>query len=287
MTATSGFLTGRQPAYRKVVADRHLSGLSRPSRDRPQDKNLSLTFSAGRQIARRVAGIPAALGLRRSRAALVTWTVGPWVLMALAAIAHRYPFGMPRMVVFAAPPLLLAVSAGCVNVGRWLSAVFVGRHAPGMVAGALLGFLPALYAVNVPLHGRYWPWHEYPAVLERFARLRAPGEMVIVTLNVVPSVRYYAGPQLAGVVYVSTCAGSLPSPDFDHDREIQAAVHRAGPRLWILTTDQVIDGRRQFLLGWLRKQGCTLELLDGRTGAEYFGGPQLFKVTKPRSGSDF
>jgi hypothetical protein len=73
----------------------------------------------------------ALLGLRtwprRGKSELTCWTLVPWVLMLLAAVAHRYPFATPRVMVLLAPPLMLALGAGLVGVCRIVTIVFLSR----------------------------------------------------------------------------------------------------------------------------------------------------------------
>jgi hypothetical protein len=138
---------------------------------------------------------------RRSRVPMACWTFGPWVLMAAAAVAHRYPFVMQRMVIYTAPPLLIGFAAGTVNVIRLCSAVVFGRHGPGLVAGALIGFLPALYVWNVPCHGRFWWCDDYPALLAALEQRRRPGEPVWVTQEASSPARYYAGARFQPEAY--------------------------------------------------------------------------------------
>jgi hypothetical protein len=216
---------------------------------------------------------------RRSRALLACWTIGPWLLMAAAAVAQHYPFAMQRMVIYTAPALMITLAAGVIRASRACSAVLLGRHGPGMVAGALILFLPALYVRNVPLYGSYWSYHDYPSLLAALNHQRQPGEPVWVTQDAAPAVRYYSGDGLRPAFIYPTAAGSLPDPSFDQ-REAMWREFRWPGRYWLITTDRTEEHRTE-LMAWLRREGFRLEMA-GRFGASScFNAPQLYRVWRP------
>lgn len=87
---------------------------------------------------------------RGGRRGLVVMLVAPVLLALAAAFAHRYPYGGARVLVYAAPALVLLIGAGTPPAWDWLQR----RHrlAP---AGLALLFLPPLYAAG---HAVVFPW---------------------------------------------------------------------------------------------------------------------------------
>ena len=87
---------------------------------------------------------------RNGRRGLVVLLAVPVLLALAAAFAHRYPYGGARVLVYAAPALVLLVGAGTPPAWDWLRR----RHrlAP---AGLALLFLPPLYAAG---HAVVFPW---------------------------------------------------------------------------------------------------------------------------------
>jgi hypothetical protein len=216
---------------------------------------------------------------RRSRVLLACWVVGPWLLMAAAAVAQRYPFAMQRMVVYTAPALMIALASGLVRACRACSAVLLGRHGPGMVAGVLVLFLPALYARNVPQHGLYWPCHDYPSLLASLNRQRRPREPVWATQDTAPAMRYYAGDALQPAFIYPTAAGSLPDPNFDPRKSMYRHFKWPG-QYWIITTDRPEEHRTE-LLTWLDQQGFRIEIVGQFGTPGCFHVPQLLRVFRP------
>jgi hypothetical protein len=214
---------------------------------------------------------------RRSRLPMACWTFGPWVLMAAAAIAHRYPFVMQRMIIYTAPPLIIATAAGVVCVLRACSGVFVGRRGPGMIAGALAAFLPALYVWNVPCYGCYWWCDDYPALLATLDRERLPGEALWVTQEAATPVRYYAGDRLRPGFAFPTVAGSLADLNFDQRPAMRTILSGPGP-FWIITTTNV-EPHQTEVLRWLAAQGFKLRLL-GEFGNRPWDTPQLYRASR-------
>ncbi len=242
----------------------------------------------GRQVA--VSGVVAAviwaialLGLatwpRQGRRDMVCWTVGPWVLMLLAAVAHRYPFAVPRMMVCFAPAMSLAVAAGLVQVCRACSLVIAKRTGPGMVLSLVLAFVPVVYVVNVPLRQAYWAFHDFPSALRLLRQHRRAGETVVVTTNAVAAVRYYARGDDERYCYYPVTAGTLPVPGHDYEAMARDLIARAGRRWWLLTTSER-DGSRAPLLRMLRRGGYPCRLVAPDEDPASFGAARLLVVSR-------
>jgi len=191
---------------------------------------------------------------RQGRRDMMCWTVGPWVLMLLAAVAHRYPFAVPRMMVCFAPAMSLAVAAGIVQVCRACSLVIARRTGPGMVVSLALVFVPVVYVVNVPLKQAYWAFHDFPSALRLLRQHRQAHETVVVTTNAVAAVRYYAHGDDEGYHYYPVTAGTLAVPGHDYERLARDLIARAGRRWWLLTTSER-DGSTAPLVRMLRRGG--------------------------------
>ncbi len=97
-----------------------------------------------------LAALGAVVQWRNSRRGLLVMLVVPVLLALAASFAHRYPYGGARVLVYAAPALVLLVGAGTPAAWDWLRR----RHrlAP---AGLALLFLPPLYAAG---HAVVFPW---------------------------------------------------------------------------------------------------------------------------------
>jgi hypothetical protein len=80
---------------------------------------------------------------RRGQQALVALLVVPILLALAASFAHRYPYGGARVLVYAAPALVLLIAAGTPVAWDWLRRYH--RLAP---AGLALLFLPPLLAAG-------------------------------------------------------------------------------------------------------------------------------------------
>lgn len=224
----------------------------------------------------------AAVGLcrwpRRYRVPVACYVIGPWVLMLVAAAAHRYPFTMQRLLVFTAPALLMAVAAGLVTAGRACAGVLTGRRGAGMVSAAVIAFVPALYIWQVAWQGRHWSHDDYPRLLSVLKEQRRFNEPVWVTAKAAPPVRYYAGKDLQLALLYPTVAGSLPDSDFDQ-RQAMNRIFSAPGRYWIITTANPEDDTTE-LFHWLRARGFKPQLI-GEFGSSYWWeAPQLYRLTR-------
>jgi hypothetical protein len=97
-----------------------------------------------------VAGVGAAGLWRAGRRRVVIFLLGPVALAGLAALLGQYPFGASRVMVFAAPGMLLLIAAGLPAAFTWLRRF--GPLAPFLLAGVVLfPIAQAGYRVG-------WPW---------------------------------------------------------------------------------------------------------------------------------
>jgi hypothetical protein len=94
--------------------------------------------------------IGAATLWRSGRRGLVMMLAVPVLLALAASFAHRYPYGGARVLVYAAPALVLLIGAGTPPTWDWLKR----RHRLAPVGLALL-FVPPLYAAG---HAVVVPW---------------------------------------------------------------------------------------------------------------------------------
>jgi hypothetical protein len=174
---------------------------------------------------------------RQGRIELCAWVFGPWLLMLAAALAQRYPFAYPRMMLGSAPPALVASVAGAIVLARAVCRVLSGRGAPALIAGMFVGLLP-LHVIQEPLGDRYGVHHDFRSALHTLDQQRRPGEAVLVTLEAVPCVRYYA-PQLSPPVFaVPTSIGTIPERGTDYVGFMKQSAQRAGRRFWLLATSE-------------------------------------------------
>jgi len=205
------------------------------------------------------------------------WVLGSWLLMLGAAIACRYPFAAPRMMVYWTLAMALPLAAGLVRLLRGVTIVLTKRGGPGMVASLLL----ALVAVaHLPWVRAYWVYQDFPALLESLREQRRPGEIAIATVMASPGVRYYAQPQDGFIVLMPTAAGTCRVPGFDYDSLVSDTIRRGGARWWLLTTGR---RREQMILKMLETDlpGRYEYRLVAEAGKpNLFGLAQLYVVTR-------
>lgn len=219
----------------------------------------------------------------RGRREVAWWVAGPWLLTLLAGLAHRYPFAQPRMTALLAAPLILAVAAGLVRIGRECFVLLNARGGRGIAAAFILTLTPVFYMINAPIRHDYCAYHDFPKLLEILKRQRQPGELLVVSYLAGPSVRFYIGAGGEPVVYVPNSAGSLPAPDYDYNMLAADMSGHSLNRWWVLCTsnDLAVNARRDKLLDWIVKQGYRLELVAEGGKPTSAGVGQLFRVSGP------
>ncbi len=109
---------------------------------------------------------------RRGPSGLVVLLAAPVLLALAAAFAHRYPYGGARVLVYAAPALVLLIGAGTPPAWDWLRQ----RHRLAPAALALL-FLPPLVAAGQRVV-RPWERADTASACAYVASHREPGDAV-------------------------------------------------------------------------------------------------------------
>ncbi|TWT44608.1 hypothetical protein RAS1_10230 [Phycisphaerae bacterium RAS1] len=198
---------------------------------------------------------------RRGRREMGVWFIAPLALMALAAAAHRYPFGVPRFFVVWSPAALILIAAGIVGLCRAAAKAALGDGRVGILAATIVCLLPATYVLNIPLRQAYWCYHDVPRVLRELAEKRKPGEKVFVSLVAGPAVAFY-GPagDLDFVDYPRT-AGNIPVPGFDYAARTRDALAFAGRRFWIICISDRNDAILRGILSEAEKRGYSMEIV--------------------------
>jgi hypothetical protein len=202
---------------------------------------------------------------RRGRTDIVCWLVGSWGLIFLAALAHKYPFGVMRMMVFCAPPTLVAAAYGFLRLIRKLAYAVWLPSASGVIAALLVGFAAITYMIKIPLYNAYWVNYDFPAVLHALEQQRQPGEKVLVTLHAVPCVRYYRHGKNENFFYVPV-HGTIAEPGTNYCRFIADVMPRGDKRWWIITTSINSEFTREYLFNLAQKTGYHLQLAMESSG---------------------
>ncbi len=218
---------------------------------------------------------------RRGRIELAAWLIGPYLAMLGAALLAVYPFGVPRMTQFWAPPMIVAVAAGLTRLGRAACLVVIRQGRPALLGAALLGALPVALVIREPMYHCYHFYHDFPKVLVTLERKRAPGEFVLVELCAVPCVRYYAPSLQPPVLYAPTAGGVAPKVGENFLGQTSRAARWAGPRFWVLRTYQPAVGNPRPLEEVIEREGYKLTVVD-RGGLEglYGGAAELLVATR-------
>ena len=215
----------------------------------------------------------------RGRREMICWVVGPWLLLLTAALARRYPFAQPRMMVFAAAPLVLVVAAGLVRFIRGCATVFLGRGGPGVVAAGVITLLPVTYMVNVPLRQQHTMLLDCPALLAVLDHEYRPGELVVVTHMAGPCVQFYVDESRYPLVYMPNQAGSLRMPGVDGQAFAADVLDRAGIRWWIVTLSEWADTDLATLGQAAQRRGYKVRIFVGEQ-SRVNGVPRLICLTK-------
>jgi hypothetical protein len=172
-----------------------------------------------------------AIGLwRNGQRRMLALLVLPLVLATLAALLGQYPLGATRVMVFAAPAVLLLVAAGLSPCLAWLHGR--ARWCPLLLIGLLL-FPAGQAAYRVG-----WPWPRFDSA-RAAAYVRAnsrPGEAVVGT---VWEHQYYFRDRPQDFRYLHSMAGDPPS--------LTGAPGRSPSQLWLLAAGKTAAERRGYL----------------------------------------
>lgn len=204
---------------------------------------------------------------RRGRRLVAVWFVAPLALMALAAAAHRYPFGVPRIFVVCSPAALILIAAGLVALSRAAAKAVISDGRVGILVGLVLCLAPAIYAINIPLHQSYWCYHDIPRVLRELQQQRKPGEKIFVSFVAGPGVSFYArtcgfdaSPDNPDFIEFPRTAGNIEIPGFDYAARAREALDSAGRRFWIVAITDRTDIVLRELLNGAEKRGYSMEV---------------------------
>jgi hypothetical protein len=215
-----------------------------------------------------------------TRRFFAAWVVVPWCLMAAAACASLYPFGVPRMMVVAAPPVILAAAVGLIRAGRWVSHRLTGRRRPGAAAAMALAVMPLLYLSLTGRHFGGFVHHDFPLLLSLLKQERLPGEPVIATVEAVPCVRMYAGAALPSIQLMPVVGGTLPLRDFDYAGFATDWAGRDMERWWVLTVSRQASRDRDLLIEAARSRGYRAEIAAEAGTPGEFGVAQLIRMSR-------
>ncbi len=219
--------------------------------------------------------------VRGGRLELAAWLFGPLLLLAAAAFLRKYPFGIERMMLFWAPPMILAVTAGVTALWRGAWGLLARRGGPALATAPLLGAVIAPLAWLHASDHRYWAMHDFPAVLATLEDRRSADEPVFVELTAAPCVRYYA-PQLPPpVTWTPTVAGTVAPLGTDRRELLRQTVRRGPRRIWVLCTDEHASDPVRELSEVLAAAGYAIEVVD-RVGppAHWAGSAALLRATR-------
>jgi len=136
---------------------------------------LTLGLTLGMVAAARIAGKAVAIVL-----------AGPLVLALAASALRRYPIGVPRMMAFAAPLLVLMAAAGLAAVARWARARW--GHAP--VAIVVMASVPSL-ALRAGEARTPFAGEDARTLVQAFRERPRRGEPVYVNARGLPSWLFY------------------------------------------------------------------------------------------------
>jgi hypothetical protein len=169
-----------------------------------------------------VAAVGGILLWRAGRRRLVVFLLAPIGLAALAALLGQYPLGATRVMVFAAPAVLLLTASGLPPTLDWLSRW--GRAAPVCLIGL------TLFPLGQAVYRVAWPWDRADAdhAAAYVVAHRQPGEVVL-------------GTNWEHDYYFRSLGAEYRAADRSPPRDVSG-------RVWLLATGKTEERRH----GWLR-----------------------------------
>ena len=219
---------------------------------------------------------------RRTRRVMIVWVFGPWVLMAAASVFHLYPFSVPRMMMWAAPPIVLAAAMGLMAIGRETALLISGRTAPGIAPALAVTVILVLVNANIPFPNAWWIHHDFPRLLHTLDTQRpdveawGANEPVLVALTASPSVKYYRGDDDPSFHFVPTICGAMQQEGFSLRKLIDDALADSPERVWVIATSEHPE-----MINRLIARGYDPHLVDQSGRSDLFGRAQLFRVVAP------
>jgi hypothetical protein len=222
---------------------------------------------------------------RRTRWAMAFWAIGPWLAMYAAAAAHRYPFGMPRMMALVAPGMLVCAAVGAAAAFRWVTLSVAGRPAVGLALALAVALAPMVLLYDLPGNRNYWIRHDFPAVLKELQARRAADEPVIVEVTATPVVKYYAAGHDGDFLYVPTSGGTLAPLNFDYAGLIEQVLIHHPRKCWLVRSShdpaRSLPNAPPTLIECLEQHGWALYPAC-EAGGESLGKAQLFSAVPHR-----
>ena len=210
-----------------------------------------------------LAALGAAVWARRGRALLLWSYFVPGALAVGAALADRYLLAEGRLLLFAAPPLLLAAAAGLeAGSRRW-------RAHPEMLAIAVAVTLCLAWSATAIAHRlppyrndlrayfKYDTLHDVDALLAAAERNVPPGAPLFVSLYASKSFQYYARDRFADA---TMCLEPCPKIGGVFDDWVDGLTGSG----WVL----VLDEERDSYAVRLPAQGARLRIVDRARGGE-------------------
>jgi hypothetical protein len=227
--------------------------------------SLSTTFlfAEGWPLLIPLAALGAAVWPRRGQALLLWSYAAPGALAIGAALADRYLLAKGRLVLFAAPPLLLAAAAGLDAASRrWRAHPQMPAIAVAVTlclvwsATAIAHRLPP-YRNDVDAYFKYDTLHDVDALLAAAERSVPPGAPLFVSMYASKSFLYYARDRFADA---TMCLEPCPKFGDVFDDWVRGLTGSG----WVL----VLDEEREGYAVRLPAQGARLRIVDRARGSE-------------------
>jgi hypothetical protein len=180
-----------------------------------------------------VAGVGAVGWWRSGQRRLVIFVLAPVALAGLAGLLGQYPFGPTRVMVFAAPGLILLMAAGLPPTLGWLRHLPGGSRGPGLAAFCLLAGV-GLFPLAQAIYRVGWPWPRADSVdAATFVRAHCrAGEQVVGTAW---EHDYYFRDRGNAYQFLPQAAGE------------RTLLRGAGSRVWLLAAGKTGAERRESL----------------------------------------
>ena len=180
-------------------------------------------------------------------------------------------------------PVVLLVGAGWVNLWRMGSMVVLGRGGPGMAAGLLFTLAPVIYMIGVPLHHKYFVHYDFPSLLRTLEHQRRAGETVIVSVDAVPCVRYYAPEADASFLLPPMSSGTGLAPGYDFYAAVRRVLHNSGDRCWLISTSSFTNTSHRKLIRIFTQAGYDVRVVAEAGTDGHYGLSQLLLATRKKA----
>jgi hypothetical protein len=203
------------------------------------------------------------------RAFLLWLHLGTAALCIAAAVTDHYLLAQGRLLLFAAPTLLLWIGHAFAQIGRWTRAGSLVLAVPIAVAlwwsQQALAHRVSTSRSDPQLYFRFDVLHDVDVVVEQAAALVPPGAPVLVSRYAAYAFQVYAGGRLSQATYCKLyCADEAPVVG-----EWAAGVTDAG---WVILTDEETAALHAYLI---RAGFAVVPRATAR-------GVQLWQITRTR-----